>query len=173
NNGGKFCVGPPGDYTKIDNRPSYGEKRQSLEELLAKHQEEYARRSNDMDGDPESDANEVLQHQLPCKELNPGNFTLPCTIGKFNFYAMADLGIIIKFDYVGINGLHDDLELITVELRDTAAKINLCTVSDISKTNLMLLVTTAERLQLLEEFLLIQKLRGNFGNLAEFAAVTA
>ncbi|GJR43175.1 hypothetical protein Tco_1311278 [Tanacetum coccineum] len=63
-------------------------------------------------------------------------------------------GIIIKFDYVGINGLHDDLELITVELRDTAAKINLCTVSDISKTNLMLLVTTAKRLQLLEEFLL-------------------
>ncbi|GKA71964.1 zinc knuckle CX2CX4HX4C containing protein [Tanacetum coccineum] len=35
NNGGKFHVGPPGYYTKIDNRPPYGEKRQSLEELLA------------------------------------------------------------------------------------------------------------------------------------------
>ncbi|GKF25781.1 hypothetical protein Tco_0081675, partial [Tanacetum coccineum] len=34
-NGGKFHVGPPGYYTKIDNRPPYGEKRQSLEELLA------------------------------------------------------------------------------------------------------------------------------------------
>ncbi|GJZ11018.1 reverse transcriptase domain-containing protein [Tanacetum coccineum] len=41
--------------------------------------------------DPKSDATGVLQHQLSRKELNPGNFTLPCTIGKFNFYAMADL----------------------------------------------------------------------------------
>ncbi|GJS53426.1 reverse transcriptase domain-containing protein [Tanacetum coccineum] len=251
-NGGKFRVGPPGYYTKIDNRPSYGEKRQSLEELLAKHQEEYARRSNEMEeirsdktldssseqiktitanqdtyelnklhgvsfiSDPESDATEVLQHQLPRKELNPGNFTLPCIIGKFNFYAMGDLGasinvmprsifehlhltnlrktnilcemanmskkaplgivenVLVKIginkdrisfnsmrnnhkytnpserifmvrpqfpaqsnnqiDYVGIKRLHDDLGVNTAEL--------------------MLLVTTAERLQLLEEFLL-------------------
>ncbi|GKF12020.1 putative reverse transcriptase domain-containing protein, partial [Tanacetum coccineum] len=109
-NRGKFRVGPPGYYTKIDNRPPYGEKRQSLEELLAKHQEESARRKqiktitadqetsrlNKLHGvsftsDPESDATEVLQHQLPRKELNPGNFTLPCTISKFNFYAMANL----------------------------------------------------------------------------------
>ncbi|GKA96187.1 hypothetical protein Tco_0818282 [Tanacetum coccineum] len=41
--------------------------------------------------DPESKTAEVLQHQLPHKELNPGNFTLPCMIGKFNLYAMADL----------------------------------------------------------------------------------
>ncbi|GJS23290.1 hypothetical protein Tco_0451922 [Tanacetum coccineum] len=46
-NGGKFHVGPPGYYTKTDNRPSYGEKRQSLEELLAKHQEESARKSTE------------------------------------------------------------------------------------------------------------------------------
>ncbi|GKF44064.1 hypothetical protein Tco_0130616, partial [Tanacetum coccineum] len=50
NNGGKFHVGPHGYYTKIDNRPLYGEKRQSLEELLAKHQEESSRRSTEMDG---------------------------------------------------------------------------------------------------------------------------
>ncbi|GJY94797.1 hypothetical protein Tco_0511158 [Tanacetum coccineum] len=31
NNEGKFRVGPPGFYTKIDNRPPYGERRQSLE----------------------------------------------------------------------------------------------------------------------------------------------
>ncbi|GJX63791.1 hypothetical protein Tco_0296691 [Tanacetum coccineum] len=37
NNEGKFCIGPPGYYTKIDNRPPYGKRRQSLEELLAKH----------------------------------------------------------------------------------------------------------------------------------------
>ncbi|GKD81602.1 hypothetical protein Tco_1348441, partial [Tanacetum coccineum] len=44
-NEGKFCVGPPGYYTKTDNRPPYGERRQSLKELLTKHQEESARRS--------------------------------------------------------------------------------------------------------------------------------
>ncbi|GJV14626.1 hypothetical protein Tco_1359949 [Tanacetum coccineum] len=118
-NGGKFRVGPPGYYTKIDNRPPYGEKRQSLEELLAKHQEESARRSTEIEieqltkeirsnkaleqvktitadqetswldklngvsfiSDPKNKTAEVLQHQLPRKELNPGNFTLPCTIG--------------------------------------------------------------------------------------------
>ncbi|GJX28471.1 hypothetical protein Tco_0236550 [Tanacetum coccineum] len=46
NNGGKFGVGPPGCYTKIDNRPSYGERRQSLKELLTKHKEESTRRNN-------------------------------------------------------------------------------------------------------------------------------
>ncbi|GKA22402.1 hypothetical protein Tco_0708364 [Tanacetum coccineum] len=49
NNGGKFHVGPPGYYTKTDSRPPYGERRQSLEELLAKHQEEYVRRSTEME----------------------------------------------------------------------------------------------------------------------------
>ncbi|GJY09584.1 hypothetical protein Tco_0377769, partial [Tanacetum coccineum] len=113
-NGGKFRVGPPGYYTKIDNRLPYVEMRQSLEELLAKHQEESVRRSIEMEvwikklqenaeintrnqkqiktithdqetsglnklhgvsfiSDPESDATEVLKHQLPHKELNPGN----------------------------------------------------------------------------------------------------
>ncbi|GJX37849.1 hypothetical protein Tco_0251152 [Tanacetum coccineum] len=46
---GKFYVGPPGYYTKIDNCPSYAERRQSLEELLAKHQEESAQRSTEME----------------------------------------------------------------------------------------------------------------------------
>ncbi|GJV79803.1 hypothetical protein Tco_1515673 [Tanacetum coccineum] len=41
-NNEKFCIGPPRYYTKTDNRPPYGERRQSLEELLAKHQEESA-----------------------------------------------------------------------------------------------------------------------------------
>ncbi|GKD40861.1 hypothetical protein Tco_1261068 [Tanacetum coccineum] len=48
NNRGKFSVGPPGYYTKIDNHPPYGEKRQSLEELLVKHHEKSARRSTKM-----------------------------------------------------------------------------------------------------------------------------
>ncbi|GKB70210.1 hypothetical protein Tco_0931622 [Tanacetum coccineum] len=48
-NGGKFHAGPPGYYTKTDNRPPYGERRQNLEERLAKHQEEYARKSTQME----------------------------------------------------------------------------------------------------------------------------
>ncbi|GJU69422.1 putative reverse transcriptase domain-containing protein [Tanacetum coccineum] len=36
-------------YTKIDNRPLYAERRQSLEELLAKHREESAPRSTKME----------------------------------------------------------------------------------------------------------------------------
>ncbi|GJX24049.1 hypothetical protein Tco_0228494 [Tanacetum coccineum] len=39
----------------------------------------------------EDDTPEVLQHQLPPKELNLGSFTLPCIIGNLNYYAMADL----------------------------------------------------------------------------------
>ncbi|GJT46117.1 hypothetical protein Tco_0954832 [Tanacetum coccineum] len=42
--------------------------------------------------DSEEGTTEVLQCKLPPKEQNPRNFTLPCTIGEFNFYAMADLG---------------------------------------------------------------------------------
>ncbi|GKD12673.1 hypothetical protein Tco_1197080 [Tanacetum coccineum] len=49
NNEGKFHVGPPGYYTKTDNHPPYGERRQSLEELLAEHQEESVRRSTGME----------------------------------------------------------------------------------------------------------------------------
>ncbi|GJZ14099.1 hypothetical protein Tco_0549329 [Tanacetum coccineum] len=49
NNGGKFRVGPLGYYTKTDNRLPYGERRQSLEELLTKHQEESVRRSTKME----------------------------------------------------------------------------------------------------------------------------
>ncbi|GKE82860.1 hypothetical protein Tco_1552860 [Tanacetum coccineum] len=41
-NRAKFCVGPPGYYTRTYNRPPYEEKRPSLEELMIKHQEESA-----------------------------------------------------------------------------------------------------------------------------------
>ncbi|GJZ57414.1 hypothetical protein Tco_0612908 [Tanacetum coccineum] len=33
----------------------------------------------------------VLPCQLPPKELNPWSFTLPCTIGSLNVYALANL----------------------------------------------------------------------------------
>ncbi|GJR74481.1 zinc knuckle CX2CX4HX4C containing protein [Tanacetum coccineum] len=48
-NRAKFCVGPLGYYTRTDNRPPYGEKKPSLEELMNKHQEESTRRSTQMD----------------------------------------------------------------------------------------------------------------------------
>ncbi|GJX39150.1 putative reverse transcriptase domain-containing protein [Tanacetum coccineum] len=38
------------------------------------------------------DSSETLSCQLPPKEINPGSFTLPCTIGNLNLYAMTDLG---------------------------------------------------------------------------------
>ncbi|GJY64359.1 hypothetical protein Tco_0465819 [Tanacetum coccineum] len=41
--------GPPGYYTKTDNHLLCGERRQNLEELLAKHQEESARRGTEME----------------------------------------------------------------------------------------------------------------------------
>nr|GEV52995.1 hypothetical protein [Tanacetum cinerariifolium] len=47
-----------------------------------------------MQGDDIQDEDGILLGVLPCwlppKELSPGSFTLPCTIG--NIYAMADLG---------------------------------------------------------------------------------
>ncbi|GKE89393.1 hypothetical protein Tco_1566868, partial [Tanacetum coccineum] len=47
-NRAKYRVGLPGYYTRTDNRPPYGEKRPSLEELMNKHLEESARRSTKM-----------------------------------------------------------------------------------------------------------------------------
>ncbi|GJX16958.1 phospholipase-like protein [Tanacetum coccineum] len=41
-------------------------------------------------------SSKILPCQLPPKELNPGNFTLPCTIGSLKFYAMEDIGTSIN-----------------------------------------------------------------------------
>ncbi|GKA38284.1 hypothetical protein Tco_0730835 [Tanacetum coccineum] len=59
-NGAKFRVGPPGYYTRTNNRPPYGEKRPSLEELMNKQQEESVRTTN---GAPSSYAEQ-------CKVVN-------------------------------------------------------------------------------------------------------
>ncbi|GKE08763.1 phospholipase-like protein [Tanacetum coccineum] len=40
----------------------------------------------------EEDSSETLPCQIPPKEMNPGSFTLSCTIGNLKLYAMADLG---------------------------------------------------------------------------------
>ncbi|GKC62823.1 hypothetical protein Tco_1095421 [Tanacetum coccineum] len=48
-NGSKYRIGPPGYYTRIDNRPPFGEKKPSLEELMNKHLEESTRRRAEME----------------------------------------------------------------------------------------------------------------------------
>ncbi|GJR35782.1 hypothetical protein Tco_1211466 [Tanacetum coccineum] len=72
---------------------------------------------------------EVLQCQFPPKELNPGNFTLPCTIGNFNFYGMADLGASLNimprniFEYLRLANLRNTNML--VEMADMTKKVPL------------------------------------------------
>ncbi|GJT95704.1 reverse transcriptase domain-containing protein [Tanacetum coccineum] len=183
NNGGKYRVGPPGYYTRTDNRPPYGEKRPSLEELMNKHLEESARRSTKMNEwimKLQESAEEIhsratneipssstgqckvvnddleTQHrpissrklinkegwttkdsqcQLLPKELNPGNFTLPCTIGNFNFYGMADLGASVNvmprniFEYLKLANLRNTNML--VEMADMTKKAPLGIIENI------------------------------------------
>ncbi|GJT79823.1 copia protein [Tanacetum coccineum] len=38
------------------------------------------------------DSSETLPYQQPSNEINPGRFTLPCTIGNLKIYVMADVG---------------------------------------------------------------------------------
>ncbi|GKA62843.1 hypothetical protein Tco_0762362 [Tanacetum coccineum] len=65
------------------------------------------------DQNKEERTTKVLQCQLLSRELNPGNFTLPCTIGKFNFYGMADLGASVNvmpkntFEYLRLANLRN------------------------------------------------------------------
>ncbi|GJZ92997.1 reverse transcriptase domain-containing protein, partial [Tanacetum coccineum] len=123
--------GPPGYYTKIDNRchPVWLD-RQQREQIKTIIGDQETSGLNKIHGvsfisDPKSDATKVLQHQLPRKELNPGNFTLPCTIGKFNLYAIADLGASIN---VMPRSIFEHLHLTNLR------KINmLCEMADMSK----------------------------------------
>ncbi|GJY11698.1 reverse transcriptase domain-containing protein [Tanacetum coccineum] len=78
-NGAKYHVGPPGYYTRL---------------TIASHLEKKAklRGAYEQVAQEEGVPSRVLPCQLPPQELNPGCFTLPCTIRCLNFYAMADLG---------------------------------------------------------------------------------
>ncbi|GKB20171.1 reverse transcriptase domain-containing protein [Tanacetum coccineum] len=194
-NRAKFHVGPLGYYTRTDNRPPYGEKRPSLEELMNKHQEESVRRNAEMKewimklqenaeintrnqsaslriletqieqltkelhsrttneapssstgqckvvnadhetSNKEERTTEVLQCKLPPKEQNPGSFTLPCTIGDFNFYAMTDLGARVNvmpsgiFEFLKLTNLRKTNMLI--EMVDMSKKAQLGVVENI------------------------------------------
>nr|GFA43914.1 hypothetical protein [Tanacetum cinerariifolium] len=78
------------------------------------------------DQNKEERATKVLQCQLPPKELKLWNFTLPCTIGKFKFYGMDDLGSSINvmprntFEYLILANLRNTNML--VEMADMTKK---------------------------------------------------
>ncbi|GJV66172.1 phospholipase-like protein [Tanacetum coccineum] len=64
------------------------------------------------DPDSQDSQEEVsIEPQLPLKEPNLGIFTIPCTIGNFNFYALADLGASVSvlprniFEYLKLANL--------------------------------------------------------------------
>ncbi|GJQ93268.1 zinc knuckle CX2CX4HX4C containing protein [Tanacetum coccineum] len=78
---------------------------------------------------------ENTNDQLSTKESNPGHFTLPCTIGNFNFYVMADLGASVNvlsrniFEYLELTNLSETEML--VEMADMRKKAPLGIVRDI------------------------------------------
>nr|GEZ15561.1 hypothetical protein [Tanacetum cinerariifolium] len=78
---------------------------------------------------------EVIQCKLPPKELNPRNFTLPCTIGNFTFYAMANLGASVNvmsrgiFEFLKLTNLRKTNMLI--EMADMTKKSPLGVVEKI------------------------------------------
>nr|GEY71534.1 phospholipase-like protein [Tanacetum cinerariifolium] len=71
-------------------------------------------------------ASGVLPCQLPPKELNPWSFTLPCTIGSLNVYALAYLGASVNimsrsmFNHLNLTNLKETNML--VEMADMAKK---------------------------------------------------
>ncbi|GJV24748.1 reverse transcriptase domain-containing protein [Tanacetum coccineum] len=112
-NGAKYCVGPPGYYTRMDNHPPFGEKRPSLEELMDKHLEESTRRRTEMEEwvkklQENAEINsqnqsaslknletqiEQLTREFHTKAANDVNSSsVDRCKAILNFYAMADLG---------------------------------------------------------------------------------
>ncbi|GJY20915.1 hypothetical protein Tco_0393481 [Tanacetum coccineum] len=99
------------------NRPLLKEIRQTDD--YAKHMknlvENKLRISEDKDVKMNTRCLAILQNQLPPKEQDPGSFTLPCSIGKLTFNALADLGASIsvmplsmfKVDFVILDMVED------------------------------------------------------------------
>ncbi|GJS50929.1 mutator type transposase [Tanacetum coccineum] len=87
------------------------------------------------DSDSQVGTTEILQHNLPPTEQNPRDFTLPCTIGNFNFYAMADLEASVNvmpkgiFDFLKLNNLRKTNMLI--EMADMTKKAPLGMVENV------------------------------------------
>nr|GEX19879.1 hypothetical protein [Tanacetum cinerariifolium] len=66
------------------------------------------------------DISKTLPCQLPPKEINPGSFTLPYTIGNLTLYAMADLGVGVN---VTPKSLFEHLKL--VDLKETSMVVEM------------------------------------------------
>ncbi|GJX11232.1 7-deoxyloganetin glucosyltransferase-like protein [Tanacetum coccineum] len=160
-NGARYLVGPSGYYTHMDNGPPFNEKKPSLEELMNKHIEENknaslknlethierlakdykAKAANKVQDssvvleETEERPQEDLPCQLPPKELNPGSFTLPYTIGSLNFYAMADLGASVNimprsmFNHLKLSNLKKTDML--VEMADMTKKVHVGIVENV------------------------------------------
>ncbi|GKD51206.1 BYPASS-related protein [Tanacetum coccineum] len=64
---------------------------------------------------------DTLPCQLPPKELNPGSFSLPCTIGSLKLYAMADLRACANimpnsiFKHLGLTNLKETNMLVEID----------------------------------------------------------
>ncbi|GJS17116.1 phospholipase-like protein [Tanacetum coccineum] len=85
--------------------------------------------------DKEGNISGALPCQLLPKELNPRSFTLPCTIGNLNLYAMEDLGASVNvmpkliFEYLKLANLKEtDM---VVEMADMTKKDPLGIVENI------------------------------------------
>ncbi|GKC09090.1 hypothetical protein Tco_1000700 [Tanacetum coccineum] len=104
-NGKKYRVGPPGYYTRVKNRPPFGEKSWKCkavydDALINKASSNKANKIHRVSFIDKKEYDNLPSEGLPCqlppKEINPGSFTLPCTIGSLDFYAMVDLGASIN-----------------------------------------------------------------------------
>ncbi|GKD22239.1 putative ribonuclease H-like domain-containing protein [Tanacetum coccineum] len=77
----------------------------------------------------------ILPCQLPPKELNPRSFTLPCTIGSLNFYAIADLGasvnVIPKSMFEILKLSHLKKTNMLVEMADMTKKVPMGIVENV------------------------------------------
>nr|GEY04987.1 ribonuclease H-like domain, reverse transcriptase, RNA-dependent DNA polymerase [Tanacetum cinerariifolium] len=86
----------------------------------------------------EGDTSGTLPCHLRHKELNPGSFTLPCTISNLNLYAMADLGASVNimpkliFEHLKLANLKETS--MVVEMADMTKKAPLGIVENIKDT---------------------------------------
>ncbi|GKA93414.1 reverse transcriptase domain-containing protein [Tanacetum coccineum] len=101
------------------------------DDLETQHRPIYSRKLINKEGWTTKD----LQCQLPPKELNPRSFTLPCTIGNFNFYGMVDLGASVNvmprniYEYSKLANLRNTN--ILVEMADMTKKAPLGIIENI------------------------------------------
>ncbi|GKE73563.1 zinc knuckle CX2CX4HX4C containing protein [Tanacetum coccineum] len=99
------------EYFSADSSFSDEEETKNLKEVKENLVENKSRTSENEDVKINTRCSTILQNQLSPKEQDPWSFTLPCSIGKLTFNALADLGANISlmpfsmFKRLGIRGL--------------------------------------------------------------------